>query len=152
MLMIINAFLTIIFVEKLKIAMMYYFADPYWSGCRNWHKSINANRRNARQCLSASRWSKSKVGAFHFTLWMRLTFVNRLTFQPSYFDLVHSQNMATGIHANRWTQYLRDMFRVLRGGGWCQMVEIYYNVQSDNGSLTDGNSRYGGLVPEHKLI
>jgi hypothetical protein len=32
------------------------------------------------------------------------------------------------------------------------MVEIYYNVQSDNGSLTDGKSRYGGLVPEHKLI
>jgi len=48
--------------------------------------------------------------------------------------------MATGIHANRWTQYLRDMFRVLRGGGWCQMVEIYYNVQSDNGSLTDAHA------------
>src|SRR5207247_3343101 len=26
---------------------------------------------------------------------------------------------------------------VLKPGGWLQMVEIYYNVQSDNGSLTD---------------
>jgi hypothetical protein len=27
--------------------------------------------------------------------------------------------------------------RVLKPGGWVQMVEIYFNVQSDNGSLTD---------------
>lgn len=47
--------------------------------------------------------------------------------------------MATGIHANRWNQYLREMFRVTRPGGWCQMVELYYNVQSDNGSLTRGS-------------
>jgi len=46
--------------------------------------------------------------------------------------------MVLGIHTNRWNQYLRDMFRVTRGGGWCQMVEIYYNAQSDNGSLTEG--------------
>jgi len=26
---------------------------------------------------------------------------------------------------------------VLRRGGWVQMVEIYFNVQSDNGSLTE---------------
>lgn len=32
--------------------------------------------------------------------------------------------MATGIHINRWTHYIRDMFRVLRGGGWCQLVEV----------------------------
>jgi hypothetical protein len=46
--------------------------------------------------------------------------------------------MALAIHANRWTQYMRDILRVTRPGGWCQMVELYYNVQSDNGSLTDG--------------
>jgi len=33
---------------------------------------------------------------------------------------------------------MRDILRVTRPGGWCQMVELYYNVQSDNGSLTDG--------------
>lgn len=46
--------------------------------------------------------------------------------------------MANGIHTNRWTHYLRDIFRVIRPGGWCQMVEMYYNVQSDNGTLTSG--------------
>lgn len=46
--------------------------------------------------------------------------------------------MVTGIHTNRWTSYLRDIFRVTRGGGWFQAVELYYNVQSDNGTLTDG--------------
>ena len=43
-----------------------------------------------------------------------------------------------GIHASRWRSYLLDIFRVLRPGGWCQMVEIYLNAQSDNGSLTPG--------------
>lgn len=32
---------------------------------------------------------------------------------------------------------LRYKHRVLRRGGWVQMVEIYFNVQSDNGSLTE---------------
>lgn len=32
---------------------------------------------------------------------------------------------------------MADILRVLRPGGWCQMVEIYFNAQSDNGTLTD---------------
>ncbi len=44
--------------------------------------------------------------------------------------------MAGGIHANRWREYVREIHRVLRPGGWCQLVEIYFNAQSDNGSLT----------------
>ena len=44
--------------------------------------------------------------------------------------------MSGGIHANRWMNYLGDILRVLRPGGWCQMVEIYFNAQSDNGTLT----------------
>ncbi|KAH6663497.1 S-adenosyl-L-methionine-dependent methyltransferase [Halenospora varia] len=63
-----------------------------------------------------------------------------LTFPSHNFDLVHSQMVANGIHINRWTHYIRDMFRVTRPGGWCQMVELYYNVQSDNGSLTEGHA------------
>jgi ubiquinone/menaquinone biosynthesis C-methylase UbiE len=46
--------------------------------------------------------------------------------------------VAGGIHINMWTQYLREIFRVVRPGGWAQMVEVYLNVQSDNGTLTDG--------------
>ncbi|KAH6966463.1 S-adenosyl-L-methionine-dependent methyltransferase [Fusarium venenatum] len=60
----------------------------------------------------------------------------RFTFKSNHFDLVHSQMVAGGIHANRWRSYVRDIFRVLKPGGWCQIVEIYFNAQSDNGTLT----------------
>ncbi|KAL2200433.1 S-adenosyl-L-methionine-dependent methyltransferase, partial [Corynascus similis CBS 632.67] len=62
------------------------------------------------------------------------------TFPSNYFDLVHSRMMAGGIHANRWMNYLSDILRVLRPGGWCQMVEIYFNAQSDNGMLTSNHA------------
>ncbi|KAM5348039.1 hypothetical protein ACJ41O_007863 [Fusarium nematophilum] len=62
----------------------------------------------------------------------------RFTFRSNHFDVVHSQMVAGGIHANRWRSYIRDIFRVLKPGGWCQMVEIYFNAQSDNGTLTRG--------------
>jgi len=64
----------------------------------------------------------------------------RFTFPANNFDLVHSQMMASGIHVNRWTQYLRDILRVIRPGGWCQMVEIYFMAQSDNGTLTENHA------------
>jgi predicted methyltransferase len=41
--------------------------------------------------------------------------------------------------------YIRDIFRVLKPGGWCQIVEIYFNAQSDNGTLTPGKS---GIIIE----
>lgn len=63
---------------------------------------------------------------------------SRFTFPPNYFDVVHSQMMAGGIHANRWRSYLQDIYRVLQPGGWCQMVEMYFNAQSDNGTLSPG--------------
>ncbi|KXX77354.1 Demethylmenaquinone methyltransferase, partial [Madurella mycetomatis] len=62
------------------------------------------------------------------------------TFPSNYFDLVHSRMMAGGIHADRWANYLSDILRVLRPGGWCQMVEIYFNAQSDNGTLTSNHA------------
>ena len=51
--------------------------------------------------------------------------------------------MSGGINADRWPGYVADIFRVLRRGGWCQMVEIYYNAQSDNGTLTDSKYPFG---------
>lgn len=38
---------------------------------------------------------------------------------------------------------MRDILRCLRGNGWCQMVEIDFNAQSDNGTLTDGKPETG---------
>lgn len=64
----------------------------------------------------------------------------RFTFPANSFDLVHSQMMSCGIHHNRWGTYLRDIFRVTRPGGWCQMVELYFNIQSDNGTLTPAHA------------
>ncbi|GKZ70131.1 hypothetical protein AnigIFM60653_010370 [Aspergillus niger] len=59
------------------------------------------------------------------------------TFPPGYFDLVNSRMMAAGIDGSRWSSYIQDIKRVLKPGGWVQLVEIYFNVQSDNGSLTE---------------
>ncbi|QUC17286.1 uncharacterized protein UV8b_01527 [Ustilaginoidea virens] len=60
----------------------------------------------------------------------------RFTFPSAHFDMVHSQMVSGGIGINRWRGYMQDIFRVLRPGGWCQMVEVYLNAQSDNGTLT----------------
>ncbi|KAK1252448.1 hypothetical protein MKX08_003635 [Trichoderma sp. CBMAI-0020] len=51
-------------------------------------------------------------------------------------DLNADQLMAGGIRASRWQSYMKDIYRVLQPGGWCQMVEMYLNAQSDNGTLS----------------
>ncbi|KAK0391268.1 hypothetical protein NLU13_0769 [Sarocladium strictum] len=61
---------------------------------------------------------------------------NRFNYPHNHFDVIHSQMVAGGIHVNRWQSYLGDIYKALRPGGWCQMVEIYFNAQSDNGALT----------------
>ncbi|RPB02032.1 S-adenosyl-L-methionine-dependent methyltransferase [Choiromyces venosus 120613-1] len=59
------------------------------------------------------------------------------TFHTNEFDFIHSRNVVTGINKGRWPSYVKDCARVLKPGGWLQMVEIYHNVQSDNGTMTD---------------
>ncbi|EPS28177.1 hypothetical protein PDE_03123 [Penicillium oxalicum 114-2] len=74
-------------------------------------------------------------------LWLQIDDLNRpFTFPANHFDLVHSRLLASGIDRSRWPSYVRDIVRVLRPGGWVQMVEIYFNVQSDNGSITDSHA------------
>ncbi|EPS35435.1 hypothetical protein H072_11185 [Dactylellina haptotyla CBS 200.50] len=71
-------------------------------------------------------------------LWCQFDDLNDpFNFRPGEFDLVHSRLVAPGINKNRWSGYLRDCFKVLKSDGWLQMVEIYFNVQSDNGTLTE---------------
>ncbi|TRX98333.1 hypothetical protein FHL15_000978 [Xylaria flabelliformis] len=48
--------------------------------------------------------------------------------------------VAGGINTERWTGYIRDIFRSLRPGGWVQMAEIDFNAQSDNGALADNSA------------
>ncbi|KAE8147447.1 S-adenosyl-L-methionine-dependent methyltransferase [Aspergillus avenaceus] len=74
-------------------------------------------------------------------LWLQVDDLNRpFTFPSHYFDLVHSRLLATGINQSRWPSYIRDIKRVLKPGGWVQLVELYFNVQSDNGSITANNA------------
>ncbi|PLB47949.1 hypothetical protein P170DRAFT_476602 [Aspergillus steynii IBT 23096] len=69
------------------------------------------------------------------TFWLLAHFavddLNRpFTFPSNHFDLVQSRMLATGINKDR----------VLKPGGWVQLIEIYFNVQSDNGSITERNA------------
>ncbi|PWY73582.1 S-adenosyl-L-methionine-dependent methyltransferase [Aspergillus heteromorphus CBS 117.55] len=74
-------------------------------------------------------------------LWLQVDDLNRtFTFPPNHFDLVHSRMLATGIDGSRWPSYIEDIRRVLRPGGWVQLVEMYFNAQSDNGSLTENHA------------
>ncbi|KAK6354210.1 hypothetical protein TWF730_008622 [Orbilia blumenaviensis] len=71
-------------------------------------------------------------------LWCQVDDLNEpFNFKPEEFDFVHSRLVAPGISKNRWTGYMKDCFKVLKADGWLQMVEIYFNVQSDNGTLTE---------------
>ncbi|KAH8156500.1 hypothetical protein CIB48_g11743, partial [Xylaria polymorpha] len=57
-------------------------------------------------------------------------------------DDLNMSLVAGGINTERWTGYIRDIFRSLRPGGWVQMVEIDFNAQSDNGALADNQRDY----------
>ncbi|KAH7030933.1 S-adenosyl-L-methionine-dependent methyltransferase [Microdochium trichocladiopsis] len=62
------------------------------------------------------------------------------TFPRNHFDFVNSRDVAGGINSGRWDSYIREIFGILRPGGWCQMVELDLESQSDNGRLGDGNA------------
>ncbi|KAL0261718.1 hypothetical protein SLS55_003148 [Diplodia seriata] len=59
------------------------------------------------------------------------------TYKPNEYDLIHSRLVAPGIKRDRWPRYIRDIVRLLKRGGWVQMAEFYYIIQSDSGLLTD---------------
>lgn len=58
-------------------------------------------------------------------------------FERSAYDLIHSRFVAQGIKSSRWESYVQDMKRLLKPGGWIQMMEYYVNIQSDSGLLSD---------------
>ncbi|KAI2781912.1 S-adenosyl-L-methionine-dependent methyltransferase [Daldinia loculata] len=111
---------------------------------------------NPRKPLQPARFNRKKIGLVigidvsphHYNpeesvenLYLNVDNLNMpLSFPSNHFDLVNSRLVAGGIDRNRWNEYMRDILRCLRRGGWCQMVEIDYNAQSDNGTLTDGHA------------
>ncbi|KAF1960502.1 S-adenosyl-L-methionine-dependent methyltransferase [Byssothecium circinans] len=58
-------------------------------------------------------------------------------FERNAYDLVHSRFVGQGIKAGRWPSYVQDIRRLLKPGGWLQMMEYYPNIQSDSGLLPD---------------
>jgi hypothetical protein len=64
------------------------------------------------------------------------------TYRTSHYDLIHSRCVGPGIRKDRWRGYVRDISRLLARGGWVQMAEFYYNIQSDSGRLTTNHALY----------
>jgi hypothetical protein len=56
-------------------------------------------------------------------------------FERNAYDLVHSRFVGQGIKNSRWSSYVQDIRRLLKPGGWLQMMEYYPNIQSDSGLL-----------------
>lgn len=63
-------------------------------------------------------------------------------YDENHFDLIHSHFVAPGIHRRRWPSYVQDLVKILKPGGWVQMAELYYNIQSDSGMLTEEHALY----------
>lgn len=61
-------------------------------------------------------------------------------YTPGSYDLIHSRFIAGGIKKNRWRSYVRELSRLLQRGGWLQMVEYHFIIQSDSGLLTDAHA------------
>ncbi|RMZ85713.1 hypothetical protein DV737_g393, partial [Chaetothyriales sp. CBS 132003] len=53
-------------------------------------------------------------------------------FADSTFDFVHSRFIAGGLGWFRWPSYLSEMHRVLRVGGWIQIIEWEFGFRSAN--------------------
>jgi len=53
--------------------------------------------------------------------------------QPGTFDLINSRFLVAGINGNRWATYIADLERLLKPGGWVQIVEQYPLIRSESG-------------------
>ncbi|RPB09669.1 S-adenosyl-L-methionine-dependent methyltransferase [Morchella conica CCBAS932] len=73
-------------------------------------------------------------------LWLQIDDLNQpFTFQTNEFDFIQSRDVMGGIKKDRWSSYVKDCVRILKPGGWLQLVEIYPMVQSDNGMIDDNH-------------
>ena len=61
------------------------------------------------------------------------------SYPSGHYDLIHSRLLGPGIDKSRWPGYVRDLLRLLKRGGWVQLVEFYYIFQSDSGRLQDNS-------------
>lgn len=57
--------------------------------------------------------------------------------RPESFDLINCRFMAEAIDRQRWPVLISEFRRLLKPGGWIQMIESNLCFQSDNGMLPD---------------
>jgi hypothetical protein len=62
------------------------------------------------------------------------------TYERDHYDLIHSRCVGPGLTSSRWRNYVRDLSKLLCRNGWMQVAEYYYNIQSDNGRLTEDHA------------
>ncbi|RMZ75683.1 hypothetical protein DV738_g5325, partial [Chaetothyriales sp. CBS 135597] len=87
-------------------------------------------------------------------LQLRIADLNEIMpFEDNSFDFVHSRFLAPGLNWFRWPGYLSEMRRVLRIGGWIQIIEWEFIFRSANDrsdkltALEEWSSEYqGGLT------
>ncbi|KAH0274639.1 hypothetical protein KCU91_g5129, partial [Aureobasidium melanogenum] len=64
------------------------------------------------------------------------------------YDLVNSRFLADSIDASRWRAYVQDLHDRLRGGGWLQMLEAHFHVQSRSGRPLQYLSRWWNIYSQ----
>ena len=58
-----------------------------------------------------------------------------LWFHDGTFDFIHSRELHSGILEDKWVDYLCEVFRLLKPGGWVQLVEMDPWPICDDGTL-----------------
>src|SRR5947207_3111814 len=75
-----------------------------------------------------------------------------LWFQDERFDFIHSRDIHSGIPGNRWDEYLTEMFRLLKPGGWLQLVEMDPWPCCDDGTLSQESAWVTYLVAMKEML
>lgn len=58
-----------------------------------------------------------------------------LWFRDETFDFIHSRDIHSAILGGKWAEYLREIYRLLKPGGWVQLVELDPWPGCDDGTL-----------------
>ena len=91
-----------------------------------------------------------EVQEYHRLRWNLNVSLRDSGLEPRSFDLINSRCIAEGILHNRWTSYVEELRKLLKPGGYLQMVEIQYQFQSNAGRsiphLTMWNEEYKNVL------
>ena len=75
-----------------------------------------------------------------------------LWFQDEKFDFIHSRDIHSGIPGNRWDEYLSEIFRLLKPGGWLQLIEMDPWPSCDDGTLSQDSAWITYLLAMKEML